>query len=239
VILPENSALQRSSTSDEIVAILRESIIGGQLPPGTQLREVALADELGVSRPTLREALRLLQLQGNGLVHHRANRGVFVADVTAEDVDDMYRVRAVLESSGARACADAPDERLDRCATAFAALRATWERGDLVALIDADLGFHRSIVGLLGSPRLDDVFRGTCDGLKFCLSVLSSVAPEGARGPDAREQHSAIQQALMARDSVLAEQLVARAVEANWQRIVAIVRTRDAAAAAAKEAGAS
>jgi DNA-binding GntR family transcriptional regulator len=229
MLLPENSALQRSSTSDEIVALLRESILNGQLPPGTQLREVALADELGVSRPTLREALRLLQLQSSGLVRHHANRGVFVVDVTASDVDDLYRVRAVLESSGARACANATPEQLEGLAASFAALRASWEGGDLGELIDADLGFHRSIVALLGSRRLDALFDGTCDGLRFCLSVLSNVAPEGARGPDAREQHSAIFDALQSRDAETAERLVTRHVAANWQRIVAIVRARQAA----------
>lgn len=238
MLLPVDTKLRRSSTADEIVAILRESIVSGQLAPGTQLREVALADELGVSRPTLREALRSLQLQGDGLVRHRTNRGVFVSDITADDVDDIYRVRAVLESNGARACAKATAAQRELIESTFLALRASWEGGNLQQLIDADLGFHRAIVALLGSPRLDAVFAGTCDGLKFCLSVLSSVAPEGARGPDAREQHSAIFAALMARDAATAERLVIGHIEDNWERIVGIVRKRDASVAA-KGAGAS
>jgi DNA-binding GntR family transcriptional regulator len=231
VLLPSDAKLRRSSTSDEIVAILRESIVSGQLAPGTQLREVALADELGVSRPTLREALRSLQLQGDGLVRHRTNRGVFVSDVSAADVDDIYRVRAVLESNGARACAKATPAQRAALEERFAALRASWEGGDLPKLIDADLGFHRAIVALLGSPRLDAVFAGTCDGLKFCLTVLSTVAPEGARGPDAREQHQAIFAALMAGDDTNAERLVTVHIEDNWERIVGIVRRRETAKA--------
>jgi DNA-binding GntR family transcriptional regulator len=231
MLLPSDAKLRRSSTSDEIVAILRESIVSGQLAPGTQLREVALADELGVSRPTLREALRSLQLQGDGLVRHRTNRGVFVSDVSAADVDDIYRVRAVLESNGARACAKATPAQRQALEAGFAALRASWDGGTLQQLIDADLGFHRAIVALLGSPRLDAVFAGTCDGLKFCLSVLSTVAPEGARGPDAREQHTAIFSALMAGDAVNAERLVTLHVEDNWERIVGIVRRRETARA--------
>jgi DNA-binding GntR family transcriptional regulator len=229
MLLPSDAKLRRSSTSDEIVAILRESIVSGQLAPGTQLREVALADELGVSRPTLREALRSLQLQGDGLVRHRTNRGVFVSDVSAADVDDIYRVRAVLESNGARACAKATAAQRQALEAAFAALRASWHGGTLQELIDADLGFHRAIVALLGSARLDAVFAGTCDGLKFCLSVLSTVAPEGTRGPDAREQHTAIFSALTAGDAVNAERLVTAHVEDNWERIVGIVRRRETA----------
>jgi DNA-binding GntR family transcriptional regulator len=232
MLLPIDAKLRRSSTSDEIVAILRESIVSGQLAPGTQLREVALAEELGVSRPTLREALRSLQLQGDGLVRHRTNRGVFVSDITADEVDDIYRVRAVLESNGARACAKAVPAQRETLAAAFAALRASWDGGDLPQLIDADLGFHRAIVALLGSPRLDAVFAGTCDGLKFCLSVLSTVAPEGARGPDAREQHAAIFAALMAPDPATAARLVTRHIDDNWERIVGIVRQRETVGAA-------
>jgi DNA-binding GntR family transcriptional regulator len=229
MLLPSDAKLRRSSTSDEIVAILRESIVSGQLAPGTQLREVALADELGVSRPTLREALRSLQLQGDGLVRHRTNRGVFVSDVSAADVDDIYRVRAVLESNGARACAKATPAQRHALEISFAALRASWDGDKLGELIDADMGFHRAIVALLGSPRLDTVFAGTCDGLKFCLSVLSTVAPEGARGPDAREQHQAIFAALQAGDARSAERLVTAHIDANWERIVGIVRLRETA----------
>jgi DNA-binding GntR family transcriptional regulator len=229
MLLPSDAKLRRSSTSDEIVAILRESIVSGQLAPGTQLREVALADELGVSRPTLREALRSLQLQGDGLVRHRTNRGVFVSDVSAADVDDIYRVRAVLESNGARACAKATPAQRQALETSFASLRVSWDGGRLGELIDADMRFHRAIVALLGSPRLDAVFAGTCDGLKFCLSVLSTVAPEGARGPDAREQHQAIFAALLAGDATNAERLVTAHIDDNWERIVGIVRRRETA----------
>lgn len=220
-LLPADATLRRSSTSDEIVALLRDSIVRGRLAPGTQLREVALAGELGVSRPTLREALR--SLGRDGLVRHRANRGVFVAELSAADVDDLYRVRAVLEASAARACATAAPERLDALATAYERLREAWDGDDLQLLIDTELRFHGAIVALLDSPRLDGVFDAACDGLRFCLSILGSVAPQDARGPDAREQHRAILAALSARDADAAERLVRHHVEADRERILGIV----------------
>ncbi len=217
MLLPSTTTLRRSSTSDDVAALLRNTIVAGQLAPGTQLREVALAAELGVSRPTLREALR--SLERDGLVMHRANRGVFVASLGAEDVEDLYRVRVVLEASAARACAEATDDALAALRAAFEEVHGSWGGDDLGRLVDTDLRFHAAIVALLGSPRLDATFAAACDGLRLCLSAIGASTPHVARGPAALEQHRAILAALTARDAERAERLVLRHIEVNRSRI--------------------
>ncbi|MEV4442668.1 GntR family transcriptional regulator, partial [Streptomyces sp. NPDC049577] len=89
------------STAQRVAEVLRERIEAGWLPPGTQLSEEALGRELGVSRNTLREAFRLLV--HDSLVTHELNRGVFVRTLEPDDVADIYRVRAALETAGVRA----------------------------------------------------------------------------------------------------------------------------------------
>ena len=95
------AAIQRQSTTEQAAAALRDAILSGEIPPGTPLREAALAAELGVSRNTLREAARLLG--GEGLVRHQMNRGIVVAEITAADVRDIYAARAAIETAAAQA----------------------------------------------------------------------------------------------------------------------------------------
>src|SRR3954466_1356853 len=92
--------LEHSSTVDRIADELRRAVFEGELESGTPLREVALAESLGVSRPTLREALAVLVAEG--LAPREPHRGVSVASPDPESVRDVSRARAVLETAGVR-----------------------------------------------------------------------------------------------------------------------------------------
>ena len=87
--------ITRQSTADQVAALLRERIVRGELQPGTPLREVPLAASIGISRNTMREAIRALVHEG--LVRHNVHRGVTVTKLTENDVADIYRVRRLLE----------------------------------------------------------------------------------------------------------------------------------------------
>ena len=71
--------IQRQPAAEQVAAALREAILSGRMLPGTPLREVAIATELGVSRNTVREAARVLGSEG--LIRHEMNRGAMVADI--------------------------------------------------------------------------------------------------------------------------------------------------------------
>src|SRR3954469_9755530 len=90
--------LEHSSTVDRVADELRRAVFEGEIESGTPLREVALAESLGVSRPTLREALALLVAEG--LATREPNRGVSVASPDPASVRDVSRARIVLETAG-------------------------------------------------------------------------------------------------------------------------------------------
>src|SRR3712207_5450747 len=92
--------LRRESTAEQVAGALRDLIVGGGLAPGTRLREAPLSQQLGVSRNTLREALHILVSQG--LVRHQAHRGAYVAELDADDVRDIFRVRRLVELAAVR-----------------------------------------------------------------------------------------------------------------------------------------
>src|SRR4051794_39828315 len=101
--------LELSSTVDRVADELRRAVFDGELESGTPLREVALAESLGVSRQTVREALGVLVAEG--LATREPNRGVSVSSPDPDSVRDICRARWVLEGAGVRRWPDA-DERL-------------------------------------------------------------------------------------------------------------------------------
>jgi DNA-binding GntR family transcriptional regulator len=152
--------IQKTSTADQVAGLLRERILRGELRPGTPLREVLLAGSIGVSRNTLREALRILIQEG--LVLHTVHRGITVTQLSPEAVADIYQVRRMLELKAVetgkpnKAQIAGLYEAVDRLEEAAKA--QDWPR-----VFESDMLFHRRLVALLGSERLE-VFYGNLLG---------------------------------------------------------------------------
>ncbi|QWF78976.1 GntR family transcriptional regulator [Amycolatopsis sp. CA-230715] len=147
------AGIQRRSTTEQTAEAVRQAILSGRLPSGTPLREAAVAAELGVSRSTLREAARTLESEG--LVHYQMNRGIVVADVTGEDVADIYAARLPVELAAADALTEHRDPVLyQNLADLVGEIEHAFERDDPVAALDGDRLFHATLVAATGSPRL-------------------------------------------------------------------------------------
>jgi DNA-binding GntR family transcriptional regulator len=147
------AAIQRQSTTEQAAAALRGAILAGKIPPGTPLREVALAAELGVSRNTVREAARLLG--GEGLVRHQMNRGIVVAEISASDVRDIYAARGAVETAAAEALTVHRDPAIyQRLESLVGQIEDAFARGDAAGVLDGDRLFHATLVAAARSPRL-------------------------------------------------------------------------------------
>src|ERR1700682_6744440 len=97
----ELAQISRVSVADQVASILRQRILDGELRPGTALQEISTAASLGVSRNTVREATRILSLEG--LLKRSAHRGVKVAQLSLEDVAEIYQLRHLLDIPAVRA----------------------------------------------------------------------------------------------------------------------------------------
>jgi DNA-binding GntR family transcriptional regulator len=167
-------SLEHSSTVERVAEELRRAVFEGELESGTPLREVALAESLGVSRPTLREALALLVAEG--LATREPHRGVSVAIPDPESVRDVSTVRAVLETAGVRNWPHATEE------ARAAVRRALGDYEDAVAagatyqeLNQRHLAIHLGLVGLTGSPRLVSLAESVVAELRLVLAQLDRV----------------------------------------------------------------
>ena len=145
--------IQRQGAVEQVGAELENRILDGELAPGTALRESRLAPQLGLSRNTLREAIR--GLVPGGLVQHLPHRGFVVTELSAEDVRDLYRAREALELAAARAPLTALRARVAALEEATEKIVSAHERSDWGQVFRAHRHFHATLVGALGSPRLE------------------------------------------------------------------------------------
>ena len=162
--------IKRSSTAQQLAEALRERILRGEIGQGEPLREASLAASIGVSRNTMREAIRVLAREG--IVTSEMHHGAVVAKLTPEDVRDIFRVRRLLELAALDATLDVSDDGLSGLSSAVEQLGAAAASRDWGAIVDADQLFHERLVGLLGSRRLSRFFSAIQAEVRLCMSIV-------------------------------------------------------------------
>jgi DNA-binding GntR family transcriptional regulator len=187
---------------------IRALIVGGSLAQGTRLGQGDLAERLGISRGSVREALR--RLAGDGLVEFEVNRGFFVADTHLDDVRHRLEARLVLEPGIARLAAER------RSDADIAAMRATIEAEAAAhtsdEVHDASRAFHVAIAAAADNQ----VFTRLLDGL-WIADIGRRLLAQRRRTEDWQdhdvEEHRAIVEAIAAGDSDRAAELMRAHVE--------------------------
>ena len=187
------TAAQRAYTA------IRSGIESGTYPSGHRLKEGELADEIGVSRTPVREALR--RLATDQLVRFVPNRGAFVAAWSVDDIDQIFVLRSMLESYAAELAADkiTPEEveRLGALASAIeeAAVARSEEAHRTVGALNNE--FHRLVLGAAHSTRLEETVSWLVE-FPIILETLGRFSDEDLRRSCA--QHRELVEALQARD---------------------------------------
>jgi DNA-binding GntR family transcriptional regulator len=192
--------LTRDGASVErTVADLRGRILRGELAPGEQLRQEHLADQVGVSRIPLREALRALAVQG--LLEHRPHQGYFVVKRTAAELEDLHWMQTVVERELMQTLAWPDQEVLDRLCDLNREMRRLAQREGWLPLVALNRHFHLTIFGL--SPR-----RLVLQEVERLWLLAEPYQAMSLADPDVRQQtvnqHDAILQALAAQNREMA-----------------------------------
>jgi len=172
---------------------IRRAIVYGTLKPGERLREEDLAEQLGISRAPVREAMRALEYEG--LVRSEPHRASYVAAPSEEEIEEIYRVRAEVEAIAARPAAlaiAAEPQRLRRYQELLERMRAAAAAGDIHELTAADLDFHRHILDESGYTLLPRVWTAMFGIMRGRMSVILSAQPEGEIVTYTAESHAPI-----------------------------------------------
>jgi DNA-binding GntR family transcriptional regulator len=204
--------LQIQSVVDQVYAVVRARILSGELPGGSRLRQTALAQELGVSRTPLREALR--RLSSEGLVVLEANRGATVASHDLGDALHAWRARLALEPAAARLAAEVRErdavERMRR------AVVQQWRvADDVTESFAVNREFHLALVAAAGNPHLEQ-FAGMLWLTRIGVPIFAGQAADHPADVRAwADQHEAILMAVGAGRGATAERLTREHI-ASW-----------------------
>ena len=181
---------------DVVFYTLRQAILKGELKPGERLMEMQLANQLGVSRTPIREAIRKLELEGLVLMIPR--RGAVVAKITEKDLRDVLEVRTSLEKLAIElACDRMSDETIPELNRALDAFKEALKKEDLTAQAERDEQFHDVIFKSTDNQRLIQMLNNLREQMyRYRLEYLKDASSHDRL---ARE-HEAIIDALKARD---------------------------------------
>lgn len=196
--------LQAHSLPSAVQAEIERLILGGELPVGQRINEVALAERFGTSRGPVREALRALE--ECGIVRAERNRGVFVREVTLIEADEVYDLREVLdEFIGRRLAERIADEPLEQLKSLLREMSDATAAGDVKRYHALNLSFHDVLVDAVGNSHLSATYRRLTKEL--LLYRLRGLAEGGGLAVSIAE-HAAIVEAIEARDPARAGRLL-------------------------------
>ena len=132
---------------------LRDAIRKGVLAPGERLMEIQLAEELGVSRTPVREAIRKLELEGYVIMMPR--RGTYVANLSIRDVNEVFEIRTSLDSLASGLAAERiTDEELEHLQRLLVSIGEYIEEGDMDKIVETDMEFHDLLYQASRNSRL-------------------------------------------------------------------------------------
>jgi len=196
--------------SDQAFEVIRERILSTQIPPLAPIRQEALAEELGISKIPLREALG--RLEQHGLLSSHPNRGFFVPALTAIEAEEVFALRLKIEPDAAAAASlDANEAQREAAKAALVSLEAA-AKADAPAAVSFNRAFHLALV----RPGGRQVTTQLVERLHVLAEryVRKHLEPEG-REARADSEHRAILKAWLARDTATITALVSQHIAAT------------------------
>ena len=182
---------------------LREDILSGKYKEHEELKEVAIGEELGVSRTPVREAFRQLELEG--LIQIVPNKGAYVTGITAKDVKDIYMIRSLLEGLCAKLATEKiTKEQLEEMEENIYLAQFHASKGHMDQMAELDNRFHDILYEACDSKMLEHTLR---DYHQYVLRVRQKTLSTNTRGLASNDEHRRIMEAIKAGDADRAEQL--------------------------------
>lgn len=199
----KNEVTDKYSLRGRVFNRIREDILNGKYKEHEELKEVAIGEELGVSRTPVREAFRQLELEG--LIQIIPNKGAYVTGITTKDVRDIYMIRSYLEGLCARWATDeiTEDQMAEMEETIFLS-EFHASKGHYEQMAEMDNRFHEILYESCNSKMLEHLLK---DFHQYVLRVRKKTLSNSERGNQSNLEHRMIMEAIKAKDAERAEQL--------------------------------
>jgi DNA-binding GntR family transcriptional regulator len=201
---------------------LREAIASGVLKPGERLMEIQLAEELGVSRTPVREAIRKLELEGFVIMIPR--RGTYVADLSIKDINEVFEIRTALDVLAAGLAAERiTDDELELMERILVQIGEYVDKNELEPIVELDSQFHDILYRACRNDRLVGIINNLRE--QFTRFRTISMAFPG-RIKNTLEEHSRLVEAIASREVDLAQQLAREHMENSEQTLLMDINKR-------------
>lgn len=212
--------VQKLSAEVQAASALRHGILDGEIPPGTKLTEIRMAEQLGVSRATIRTAFH--QLAQEGLIDQVPYTGWTVMSLSSHDAWELYTLRSSLEALAARLVATEISKKdasaaLNKIERVFSTLESACLDGDRGRIAEADFALHRTVIDLAGHKRLAEQYTKVEQQIRIYISSSDALVEPAS----IVEQHRPILEAFRAGDIDRAVQASVNHNEREGQKLVA------------------
>ncbi len=206
-----------STLKANVTEVLRQLIIDGTLAPGTEFNQAQIAEQLGVSRGPIREALG--QLEQEGLLQSVPYKGVVVTPLTLKYVEELYSVRTALELLALdRSSERMTDEEIDHLDAIVEEMRVAARNGDLSHLVEIDLYFHEYLIVKADHELALKLWLNLEVGMKRCLRTRHEIY---TFLDEVVGSHPTLITALKARDKTLAKQILSDHIAESLHNLLA------------------
>lgn len=222
-INPVVERIGRQSLVENAAEQLRLSIEFGRLVPGTRLLETEIADQLGVSRGTLREAFRILE--NEGIIESIPGRGSYIKALSERDIKELYLLRSILEQEAVRQAAQNISEiQIDELKIILDKMFTYAKKGDLIEVVSCDLDFHKYIWEIADNHLLKQVLEGFSLQVKLYLAVQTKLYQDLSSGI---ADHEVILEAIQDHDCNRAAVLMRSHLESAANTVVDYAHQQD------------
>lgn len=201
--------VKRQSLASEVAKKLSLLIQDGTIPPGMRLLEIELANQLGVSRGPVREALRILETMG--LAESIPGHGTYTAMLSKQDASEIYALRILLETEAVGlVCCNATDAQFHNMEEILKRLFLAAKRKEFEEVAMIDIEFHRKLWESTGNRRLAQVLEGLITQARRYLTIQTLMYQSMIEGVG---DHSQILEALIQRNKKSAQEAMRHHLE--------------------------
>ena len=207
---------------DIVFEAIKEAILKGRIKPGERLMEVQLAEEMGVSRTPVREAIRKLELEG--LVVMVPRKGAYVSGLTMKDAAEVFEIRSSLEGLAAALAAERiTDDEIKMLDKILSEITKASEKGDAETVIKKDVEFHQILFNASRNERLAQIVNNLKEQIdRFRIQSFSNPL----RVKNVVSEHKAIIDAIKQGDSESAEKLAKAHIYEVEYNVMEMLRKR-------------
>ncbi|MBE6917886.1 MAG: GntR family transcriptional regulator [Ruminococcaceae bacterium] len=216
----QETSLKTISTVDAVYNALTKDILSMAFPPGAKITETTLCERYGISRNTLREGVSLLL--AHGLLVKVPNKGIFVRSLELEDVQEIFRLRELLELEAVRCIIDSENIPIE-LVQMVELLESNCADGDWESYLEADIQFHSALVKSANSPRLQRLYDAIFAEVKLCIYQSRFVANFD---PESAAQHRRLLSAMETGDLQAAQSVLTAHIASALNTYQAAFKTR-------------